>query len=109
MCRCDLKDAYFGALPVLGVDGTLAEAVPKDSPVRGKVRAKTGTLSWYDAQNDRQVLRSKALAGELETAKGTKLLVAVFLNDLPMTPTMTAAGQGKVLGKLCEEIYNSGP
>ncbi len=32
--------AYKSALPVLGVDGTLADTVDKDSPARGKVFAK---------------------------------------------------------------------
>jgi D-alanyl-D-alanine carboxypeptidase/D-alanyl-D-alanine-endopeptidase (penicillin-binding protein 4) len=100
---------YFDALPVLGVDGTLAEAVPKDSPARGKARAKTGTLSWYDAQNERALMRSKALAGEVETAKGTKLYFAIFLNDVPLPPMGTTSEQGKVLGKICEIIYQNGP
>ena len=101
--------AYFNALPVLGVDGTLAESVAKASPARGKVRAKTGTLSWYDAQNQRTLLRSKALAGELETAKGTKLYFAMFLNDMPLPAGALASSQGKVLGKLCEVIHQHGP
>jgi D-alanyl-D-alanine carboxypeptidase/D-alanyl-D-alanine-endopeptidase (penicillin-binding protein 4) len=109
MAKHPAANEYFDALPILGVDGTLADAVSKDSPVRGKVRAKTGTLGWYDAQNDRTVLRSKALAGEIETAKGTKLYVALFLNDLPMTAGMTSARQGKVLGTLCEVIHKYGP
>jgi serine-type D-Ala-D-Ala carboxypeptidase/endopeptidase (penicillin-binding protein 4) len=100
---------YFDALPVLGVDGTLAESVAKDSPARGKVRAKTGTLAWYDAQNERTLLRSKALAGELETAKGTKLYMAMFLNDLPLPEGKSASDVGKVLGKLCEVIHQHGP
>lgn len=100
---------YFDALPVLGVDGTLAESVSKDSPARGKVRAKTGTLAWYDVQNERTLLRSKALAGELTAAKGTKLYFAMFLNDLPLADGTTASAQGKVLGKLCEVIYKYGP
>jgi len=100
---------YFDALPVLGVDGTLAEAVPKDSPARGKARAKTGTLSWYDAQNERALMRSKALAGEVETAKGTKLYFAIVLNDVPLPPMGTTSEQGKVLGKICEIIYQNGP
>src|SRR5207248_5812309 len=33
--------AYHAGLPILGVDGTLADAVPADSPARGKVQAKT--------------------------------------------------------------------
>ena len=99
---------YFDALPVLGIDGTLAEAVAKDSPARGKARAKTGTLSWYDYQNERMLLRSKALAGEIETAKGTKLYFAIFLNDMPLPRNMTAGDQGKVLGKICEIVYKHG-
>jgi D-alanyl-D-alanine carboxypeptidase/D-alanyl-D-alanine-endopeptidase (penicillin-binding protein 4) len=109
MAKHKAADAYFDALPVLGVDGTLAESVPKESLARGKARAKTGTLSWSDAQNGRTLLRSKAMAGELETAKGTKLYFAMFLNDVPLPPGGTASGQGKVLGKVCEVIHQYGP
>lgn len=100
---------YFKAMPILGVDGTLSESVAKESPARGKVRGKTGTLAWYDAQNERLLLRSKALAGELETEKGTKLYFAMFLNDMPLAQGGTAAQQGKVIGKLCEIIYKNDP
>lgn len=100
---------YFDALPILGVDGTLAESVGKDSAALGKVRAKTGTLSWYDAQNERTLLRSKALAGELQTAQGTKLLFAMFVNDLPLREGQTTSDIGKVLGNLCEVIHKHGP
>lgn len=101
--------AYFDGLPVLAMDGTLLEAVAPDSVAKGKVRAKTGTLAWYDAINDRILLRSKALAGSVETAKGTKLYVAIFLNDMPLPGGVTAAREGKTLGKLCEIIYQNGP
>ena len=51
-------DAYGAALPVLGVDGTLAETVAgQPGPRQG--RAKTGTLVWFDAVNDRFLLKSK--------------------------------------------------
>ncbi len=102
-------DAYFDALPILGVDGTLAGIVPKDSPAYGKCRAKTGTLVWHDAQNDRMLMRAKALAGELTTAKGTKLYFAMFLNDVFLPPGGTTTQQGKVLGKVAEAIYAHGP
>src|SRR5262249_5087497 len=49
--------AYKAALPVLGVDGTLHDAVPNDSPARGKASAKTGTIYWRDLVNDRDLLR----------------------------------------------------
>jgi serine-type D-Ala-D-Ala carboxypeptidase/endopeptidase (penicillin-binding protein 4) len=109
MAKHPVAKEYFDALPILGVDGTLAESVAKDSPARGKVRAKTGTLGWSDAQNERTLLRSKALAGELETAKGTKLYFAMFVNDLPLPPGQPASSVGKTLGKLCEVIYKHGP
>jgi serine-type D-Ala-D-Ala carboxypeptidase/endopeptidase (penicillin-binding protein 4) len=101
--------AFFDALPVLGVDGTLADIVGKDSPARGKVMAKTGTLFWSDLMNDRPLLTSKALAGTLETAKGTRLYLALFVNDVPLPKGTTPLREGKVLGKVCEVIYEYGP
>ena len=42
--------AYFrDALPVLGLDGTLADVIDARSPARGKVWAKTGTLNYGSA------------------------------------------------------------
>jgi D-alanyl-D-alanine carboxypeptidase/D-alanyl-D-alanine-endopeptidase (penicillin-binding protein 4) len=102
-------DAYKDGLPILGVDGTLAEAVAADSPAKGKVRAKTGTLFWHDAMNDRSILRSKALAGTMTTAKGRELFVALFVNDVPLPRNVTPTREGKVLGKVCEIIYQEAP
>jgi D-alanyl-D-alanine carboxypeptidase/D-alanyl-D-alanine-endopeptidase (penicillin-binding protein 4) len=102
-------ESYRAGLPVLGVDGTLAEAVGADSPARGKVLAKTGTLGWHDAMNDRMLLRSKALAGTMTTQKGRTLFFAVFVNDVPLPRDGEASREGKVLGKLCEIIYQHAP
>lgn len=100
---------YKAALPVLGVDGTLAEVVELGSPARGKVFAKTGTLSWLDLMNDRPLLRSKAMAGTLTTASGRELLFALFVNDVPLPKKGTPTREGKVLGRLCEIIHEHGP
>jgi serine-type D-Ala-D-Ala carboxypeptidase/endopeptidase (penicillin-binding protein 4) len=100
---------YRAALPVLGVDGTLAEAVESGSPAKGKVQAKTGTLSWRDLLNDRPLLRSKALAGTLTTANGRELFFAMFVNDVPLPKNGTTTREGKVLGRLCEIIHQHGP
>jgi D-alanyl-D-alanine carboxypeptidase/D-alanyl-D-alanine-endopeptidase (penicillin-binding protein 4) len=100
---------FRDALPILGVDGTLHDAVPSDSPVRGKVHAKTGTLMWHDVMNDRLILRSKALAGTLTTASGRELFVAMFVNDVPLPKGVQTTREGKVLGKLCEIIYQNVP
>jgi len=101
--------AYKTALPVLGVDGTLVEAVDKDSPARGKVFAKTGTLGWSDLMNDRSLVRSKALAGYMTTAKNRELTFAFFVNDVPLPKGEQSAAQGKVLGKICEIVHDTAP
>jgi serine-type D-Ala-D-Ala carboxypeptidase/endopeptidase (penicillin-binding protein 4) len=102
-------EAYKAGLPALGVDGTLATVVPKDSPVRGKAFAKTGTLIWNDAMNGRSLFRSKAVAGVMTTANGTELAFAMFVNDVPLPEGVSSTREGKVLGKLCEVVYSHGP
>jgi D-alanyl-D-alanine carboxypeptidase/D-alanyl-D-alanine-endopeptidase (penicillin-binding protein 4) len=101
--RSDWK-VYKEALPILGVDGTLATVVSKDSPARGKVFAKTGTLTWSDRLNGRNLLRSKALAGVMESPRG-ELLFAFFVNDVPLPPSVTSTREGKALGRLCELFF----
>jgi D-alanyl-D-alanine carboxypeptidase/D-alanyl-D-alanine-endopeptidase (penicillin-binding protein 4) len=100
---------YRDGLPVLGVDGTLHDAVGPASQARGKVLAKTGTLVYHDGMNDRSLLRSKSLAGVLTTANGRELLVALFVNDVPLPKGATPTREGKVLGKLCEIIHQHAP
>jgi D-alanyl-D-alanine carboxypeptidase/D-alanyl-D-alanine-endopeptidase (penicillin-binding protein 4) len=100
---------YLAALPILGVDGTLADVVEEKSPARGKVFAKTGTLGFQDRLNDRQLLQSKALAGYMKTARGRELAFAFFVNNVPLPRKTTPTREGKVLGKLCEIIYQHAP
>ena len=102
--------AFDAALPILGRDGTLARAVPPESPARGHAHAKTGSY-WVDNPlTGHPILTSKALAGYLETASGRKLAFAFFVNDVPsqaIAPTASQAAQaaGRKLGKLAEVFY----
>jgi len=107
MARRDDFSVYHDALPVLGVDGTLAAAVSAESPVRGKVRAKTGTLVWGDLLNERPLLQSKALAGYAETTSGRKVVFAVFVNLVPLNEPGDRERIGRVLGTICEKIYGA--
>jgi D-alanyl-D-alanine carboxypeptidase/D-alanyl-D-alanine-endopeptidase (penicillin-binding protein 4) len=100
-------ETYKAALPVLGVDGTLADVVKEDSPARGKVYAKTGTLSWYDAVNSRNMLKSKALAGTMTTKNGTMLYFCIIVNNVPLPEGVGSSREGKQMGKLCEVLYES--
>lgn len=61
-------EAWKATLPVAGVDGTLGGRF-KDSPLKGKLEAKTGTLN-----------ESSALSGYLTTASGKTLAFSIMVN-----------------------------
>lgn len=95
---------YREALPVLGVDGTLAKAVSPESPARGKVQAKTGTLLWSNTMNGSFVLASKALAGYATASSGRELSFAFFVNQVHLKDPTDRDKVGQRLGRLCEII-----
>lgn len=104
--------AYDAGLPVLGRDGTLAQAVKSDSPARGHARAKTGTYSVDNGLTGKSVLTSKALAGYMETASGRPLVFAFFVNNVALDASGIDVSEatnnaGRLLGKLCETFYAS--
>jgi D-alanyl-D-alanine carboxypeptidase/D-alanyl-D-alanine-endopeptidase (penicillin-binding protein 4) len=74
MAQSDVAQHYRAALPVLGVDGSLAET-GRSLPARGHVFAKTGTTIADGA------LKAQNLAGYLTARSGRQLAFAVFLND----------------------------
>jgi D-alanyl-D-alanine carboxypeptidase/D-alanyl-D-alanine-endopeptidase (penicillin-binding protein 4) len=101
-------EALKAGLPVLGVDGTLVN-YGKSGKALGKVRAKTGTLGWRDLLNERSLLRSKALAGVMTTAKGRELAFAFFVNDVPLPRGTGSMREGRTLARLCEIVYQHCP
>lgn len=105
MSKRDDFDAYRNALPLLGIDGTLATAVAEDSPARGHVRAKTGTLVWGDLLNHRTLLQSKALAGYVDAKDGRRIAFACFINLAPLRSSSDRDRVGRVLGTVAEKLY----
>ena len=99
--------AYYDALAVLGVDGTLVDAVGPGSIARGKIFAKTGTLVWEDTLNDRLLLLSKAMSGYVTSATGRKLAIGIYLNNVSVKDAKEIEDQGKVLGEIADLIYRS--
>ena len=95
---------YNDALPILGEDGTLATSVPKESPARGKVRAKTGTLVWSNTMNATSILNSKALAGYATTRSGKRRALSLVVNQVQIAKSEDREHVGQVLGKICEAI-----
>jgi D-alanyl-D-alanine carboxypeptidase/D-alanyl-D-alanine-endopeptidase (penicillin-binding protein 4) len=99
--------AFERALPIMGVDGTLAKTVKPDSPVREKVQAKTGTLVWDNLLNDRGLITSKALAGYMTTASGRRLAFAAFVNGVHARDGVDSRRVGSDLGRVCEMVYRT--
>ena len=97
--------AYDAALPLLGVDGTLARAVKPESSARGKVRAKTGTMFWSNRLTGGEILTSKALAGYMETSHGRPLAFAVFVNNVATRGSRDREQIGEAIGRICEILY----
>lgn len=100
-------ETYQQALPVLGVDGTLASHASSGSPARGKVQAKTGTLFWTNTMNQRELMTSKALAGYMTTAGGRRLALALFVNNVHIDSSDDTSKAGQTLGRLCEIAYEA--
>ncbi|MFM7073675.1 MAG: D-alanyl-D-alanine carboxypeptidase/D-alanyl-D-alanine-endopeptidase [Planctomycetota bacterium] len=100
---------YRRAMPVLGVDGTLASSVAAGSPARGSVQAKTGTLSWDNLLSGGSLLTSKALAGYLTTKSGREVVFAAFVNNVPLRDGLDSRAVGRDLGRICELMVEATP
>ena len=72
--RQSWSNAFYEALPVAGVDGTLRNRL-KDTPAAGNLRAKTGSLRW-----------AYSLSGTVTTAAGEKLIFSLMLNRFNTEP-----------------------
>ena len=102
---------FRNALPLLGVDGTLAWT-GKASPSQGKILGKTGTLNLVDLLHDSAIVSSKTLAGYMTTAKGRQIAFAFFVNDIHTTDVRgktetqkLTAETGEDLARIAEVIY----
>jgi PBP4 family serine-type D-alanyl-D-alanine carboxypeptidase len=93
-------------LPIMGVDGTLAE-IQRGSPARGKVFAKTGTDDSTNYLNGGEVVE-KGLAGYITTRGGRHVAFAFYvsaMNGPHDEDTGMVAGQ--ILGAMAAATYLS--
>jgi serine-type D-Ala-D-Ala carboxypeptidase/endopeptidase (penicillin-binding protein 4) len=90
--------AFFAALPILGVDGSLSD-VCRNSPAAGFVHAKTGTLMGPDSQGN-LMLFTKALAGYVDTVGQRRLAYALYVNDIPISDMDDILAANNLLGKI---------
>jgi D-alanyl-D-alanine carboxypeptidase/D-alanyl-D-alanine-endopeptidase (penicillin-binding protein 4) len=71
MSRHRFANVFRDALPIAGVDGTLAKRM-KGTPAQGNARAKTGTIETV-----------ATLTGYVTSAAGERLVFSVLLNNYP--------------------------
>jgi PBP4 family serine-type D-alanyl-D-alanine carboxypeptidase len=81
--------AFFNALPVLAVDGSLASVTDfqKDPTLKGatgNVRAKTGTFVGGTSPQS-VMLKGQAFGGYITTRRGHRLVYQLVVNDIPIS------------------------
>jgi D-alanyl-D-alanine carboxypeptidase len=80
--------AFFNALPVMGIDGSLAfvtdfESDPTLAGAKGHVRAKPG--SFLEGSQSGLLLKGQAFAGYIHTKGGRRLAYEVVVNNAPVS------------------------
>jgi PBP4 family serine-type D-alanyl-D-alanine carboxypeptidase len=95
---------FFDALPVLGRDGTLSEMM-KDSPAAGHVHAKTGSYVVANALNNGVMLMGKGLVGYVDAANGHRLILAAYVNMVPLHNMDDVASVGEMLTEIAALAY----
>ena len=85
--RADFS-TFFDALPIAGVDGTIANRM-KGTAAEGNVHAKTGTVD-----------RARSLSGYVRTADGRMLLFSFLCNNFTAANRDVDRVQDRVLVRL---------
>ena len=98
--------ALRASLPILGVDGTEWQSIPKSSPALGKIVAKSGTTATGDLVNQRLLLLGKADAGYMTAASGRDLVWAAYVNDVPVADISGVLEVSAAIGGIAEAIFN---
>jgi D-alanyl-D-alanine carboxypeptidase/D-alanyl-D-alanine-endopeptidase (penicillin-binding protein 4) len=92
------------AQPILGVDGSVA-AVAADTPAKGHVYAKTGTLGDADLLNGRLRLEAKALSGYIDAKSGRQLAFTLMVNQGMFDDIQGVFAANNDLGHIAAEIW----
>ena len=79
---------FYDALPIAGVDGTIASRM-KGTPAAGNVRAKTGTVD-----------KARSLSGYVTTADGELLVFSMLCNNFTVPTRAVERVQDAVAARL---------
>lgn len=80
MAKTKVGDIYQAALPVMGVDGSLAHT-GTTLPGNSHVFAKSGTTVATGPDGKTPELKAQNLSGYIETKSGRKVAYALMVND----------------------------
>lgn len=89
--RSDVYKKIYDSFPISGIDGTLKNRM-KNSPVRGQVHAKTGTISGVSC-----------LSGYVQTKKNHTVAFSIMIQNY----NGSSSTARKIQDKICEIIYNT--
>jgi serine-type D-Ala-D-Ala carboxypeptidase/endopeptidase (penicillin-binding protein 4) len=81
--RSDDFRPYLDALPILGVDGSLADSPPTGHRPSAMVLAKAGTTMDGNYLSRQGIVLAKGQAGYVDTKGGKRVTFAVFMNNAP--------------------------
>ncbi|QDU35248.1 D-alanyl-D-alanine carboxypeptidase DacC precursor [Poriferisphaera corsica] len=90
------KESFIQSLPIAGVDGSLGRRL-KNSPARGKVRAKTGYISY-----------ARTLSGYIESEAGQPFIFSFMCNNYTVPTREVNAAQDAACAYLFDPLgtYN---
>ncbi|BBY05982.1 D-alanyl-D-alanine carboxypeptidase/D-alanyl-D-alanine endopeptidase [Mycobacterium noviomagense] len=99
--------AFVSGQPVLAATGTLAP-VGRNSPAKGKVQAKTGTVAVTDPATGRALVNVQSLAGYMTTDKGRHLVFDLSMSGATYPDVLTGLQQANDdVGMVAAQIQQS--
>lgn len=97
---------WRNALPILGVDGSVA-TVAANTPAKGNVYAKTGTLGAGDYLNSRLRLETKALSGYIVAKSGRELAFTLMVNQAMFDDIQGVFAANNDLGDIAAALWEA--
>lgn len=96
---------FYEALPILGIDGSLADFA-KNTPAVGKVHAKPGTGVFYNVSQGRFFLTTQTLAGYIDGKNGhtIEFMVGVMNGKMPTIEDIFPIFED--ISQIAAEFYN---
>lgn len=79
--------AIRNGMPILGVDGTFAQN-QRGTPAAGRVYVKSGTRAQGSPTDEQAIMSALTQAGYIDAASGRRLVYALFLRDVPLSPDL---------------------